>query len=47
MTHPEDAQRVEIKDGDHTVAAADVSQQPGGTTRPAVSWREGHANRPS
>ena len=33
MTDPEDARRVEIKDGDQTVAAAEVSQQPAG--RPA------------
>jgi hypothetical protein len=42
MTHPEDAQRVEIKDGDHTVAAADVSQQPGGTTRASIHAASGH-----
>ena len=42
MTHPEDAQRVEIKDGDHTVAAADVSHQPGGTARASIHAASGH-----
>jgi hypothetical protein len=42
MTDPEDAQRVEIKDGDQTVAAADVSQQPGGTTRASIHATSGH-----
>jgi hypothetical protein len=42
MTAPEDARRVEIKDGDQTVAAADVSQQPGGTTRASIHAASGH-----
>jgi hypothetical protein len=42
MTDPEDARRVEIKDGDQTVAAADVSQQPGGTTRASIHAASGH-----
>jgi len=42
MTDREDAQRVEIKDGDQTVAAADVSQQPGGTTRASIHATSGH-----
>ena len=42
MTDPEGARRVEIKDGDHTVAAADVSQQPGGTTRASIHAASGH-----
>lgn len=36
MTSPEDARRVEIKDGDQTVASADVSQQPDGATRASL-----------
>jgi len=42
MTDPEDARRVEIKDGDHTVAAADVSPQPGGTARASLHAASGH-----
>jgi hypothetical protein len=42
MTDPEDARRVEIKDGDHTVAAANVSQHPGGTTRASIQAASGH-----
>jgi hypothetical protein len=36
VTDPEDARRVEIKDGDQTVAAAEVSQRPGGTARASL-----------
>lgn len=42
MTDPEDARRVEIKDGDHTVAAAEVSQRPGGTARASLHAVSGH-----
>jgi hypothetical protein len=42
MTHPEDARRVEIKDGDQTVAAAEVSQHDGGTTRASLHASAGH-----
>ncbi len=42
MTDPEDAQRVEIKEGDQTVAAAEVSQRPGGTTRASLHAASGH-----
>ena len=42
MTDPEDARRVEIKDGDQTVAAAEVSQRPGGTTRASLHAAPGH-----
>jgi hypothetical protein len=42
MTDPEDARRVEIKDGDQTVAAAEVSQRPGGTTRASLRAASGH-----
>ncbi len=42
MTDPQDARRVEIKDGDQTVAAAEVSQQPGGTTRASLHAASGH-----
>lgn len=42
MTDPEDARRVEIKDGDHTVAAAEVSQRPGGTARASLHAASGH-----
>ena len=42
MTDPEDARRVEIKDGDQTVAAAEVSQQPGGTARASLHAASGH-----
>ena len=42
MTHPEDARRVEIKDGDQTVAAAEVSQHDGGTTRASLHASSGH-----
>jgi hypothetical protein len=42
MTDPQDARRVEIKDGDQTVAAAEVSRQPGGTTRASLHAVAGH-----
>ncbi len=42
MTDPQDARRVEIKDGDQTVAAAEVSQQPGGTARASLHAVSGH-----
>ena len=42
MTHPEDARRVEIKDGDQTVAAAEVSQHEGGTARASLYASSGH-----
>ena len=42
MTNPEDARHVEIKDGDQTVAAAEVSQQPGGTARASLHSVSGH-----
>jgi hypothetical protein len=42
MTDPQDARRVEIKDGDQIVAAAEVSQQPGGTTRASLHAASGH-----
>jgi hypothetical protein len=42
MTDPEDARRVEIKDGDHTVAAAEVSPRPGGTARASLHAASGH-----
>jgi hypothetical protein len=42
MTDHEDARRVEIKDGDQTVAAAEVSQRGGGTTRASLHAASGH-----
>jgi len=42
MTDHEDARRVEIKDGDETVAAAEVSQRPGGTARATLHAASGH-----
>lgn len=42
MTDPEDARRVEIKDGDHTVATAEVSPRPGGTARASLHSASGH-----
>ena len=42
MTDPEDARRVEIKDGDHTVATAEVSPRPGGTARASLHAASGH-----
>ena len=44
MTNPETARRIEIKDGDHTVAAAEVatSQEAGGTARASLHAASGH-----
>jgi hypothetical protein len=42
MTDPKDARRVEIKDGDQTVASAEVSQRPDGTTRASLHAAPGH-----
>ena len=42
MTDHEDARRVEIKDGDQTVAAAEVSQRGGGTARASLHAASGH-----
>lgn len=42
MTNPDEARRVEIKDGEQTVAAADVSQQPDGATRASLHATSGH-----
>ncbi len=43
MTDAEDPRRVEIKDGDQTVAAAEVSQRAGGTTtRASLHAASGH-----
>jgi RecB family exonuclease len=42
MTNPDEARRVEIKDGEQTVAAADVSQQPDGATRASLHPVSGH-----
>ena len=42
MTNPDEARRVEIKDGERTVAAADVSQQPDGATRASLHPASGH-----
>lgn len=42
MTDSEDARRVEIKDGDQTVAAAEVSQRPDGTARASLHSSAGH-----
>ena len=43
MTDAEDPRRVEIKDGDRTVAAAEVSQHAGGTTtRASLHAASGH-----
>lgn len=36
MTNPDEARRVEIKEGEQTVAAADVSQQPDGAARASL-----------
>ena len=43
MTNPDQARRVEIKDGEQTVAAADVSPQPDGATRASVHPASGHS----
>jgi hypothetical protein len=42
MTNPDEARRVEIKDGEQTVAAADVSKQPDGATRASLHPASGH-----
>jgi hypothetical protein len=42
MTNPDEARRVEIKDGERTVAAAEVSQQPQGAARAALHPASGH-----
>ncbi len=42
MTDRKDARRVEIRDGDETVAAADVSRRPGGTARASLHAASGH-----
>ena len=42
MTDAEDPRRVEIKDGDQTVATAEVSQRAGGTTRASLHAASGH-----
>ncbi|MGH3067688.1 MAG: hypothetical protein ACRDND_16620 [Streptosporangiaceae bacterium] len=42
MTDRQDARRVEIKDGGQTVAAAEVSQQRGGTARASLHAVSGH-----
>ena len=42
MTDHEDARRVEIKDGDQTVAAAEVSRRGGGTARASLHAASGH-----
>jgi hypothetical protein len=43
MTNPDNARRVEIKDGEQTVAAADVFPQPDGATRVSLHPTSGHA----
>ena len=45
MTNPETARHIEIKDGDHTVAAAEVatSQEAGGTARASLHPTSGPA----
>ncbi len=42
MTNPEDARHVEIKDGDQTVAAAEVSRRQGGIARASLHSASGH-----
>lgn len=42
MTSPESARRVEIKDGDQTVAAAEVAKQPDGVARASLYAASGH-----
>ena len=42
MSHPDEARRVEIKDGEQTVAAADVSKQPDGAARASLHATSGH-----
>jgi hypothetical protein len=43
MTNCDDARRIEIKDGDETVAVADVARLPDGTARASVHPKSGHA----
>ncbi len=42
MTHPDEARRIEIKEGEQTVAAADVSSQPDGAARASLHPASGH-----
>jgi hypothetical protein len=42
MIDPAETRRVEIRDGEQTVAAADVSRQPGGATRASLHPTSGH-----
>src|ERR1700751_4683979 len=42
VSHPDEARRVEIKDGEQTVAAADVSKRPDGATRASLHPTSGH-----
>jgi len=42
MTDPGQARRIEIKEGEQTVAAADVSRQPDGATRASLHPASGH-----
>jgi hypothetical protein len=42
MIDPDEGWRVEIKDGEQTVAAANVSQQPDGATRASLHATSGH-----
>jgi hypothetical protein len=42
MTDRNDSRRIEIRDGDQTVAAAEVSAEPGGTTQASLHAAAGH-----
>jgi hypothetical protein len=42
MSNPDWARRVEIKEGEQTVAAADVSRQPDGAARASLHPTSGH-----
>jgi hypothetical protein len=42
VSQPDEARRVEIKDGERTVAAADVSRQPDGAARASLHPASGH-----
>jgi hypothetical protein len=42
MTNRDDSRRIEIRDGDRTVAAAEVSAQPGGTAQASLHAAAGH-----
>jgi len=42
VTDPDHARRVEIKEGEQTVAAADVSRQPDGAARASLHPASGH-----